>query len=60
MSSPAMGAAVHTETRHVVYDDKCSRQFVAASAFWGLIGMLVGLLAALQLGLPQLNFDVPC
>jgi cytochrome c oxidase cbb3-type subunit 1 len=26
---------------------------------WGLIGMLVGLLCALQLSFPALNFDIP-
>ena len=41
------------------YDDAIVRKFAVATAFWGLIGMLVGLLAAFQLVARQLNFDVP-
>ncbi|RYE78826.1 MAG: cytochrome-c oxidase, cbb3-type subunit I, partial [Myxococcales bacterium] len=36
-------------TIRITYDDAISRRFVAASVLWGLVGMLVGLLAALQL-----------
>ncbi len=54
-----MHTATVTETRHVVYDDKVVRGFVWASVGWGLIGMLVGLLIALQLSFPVLNFDLP-
>jgi len=32
-----------------VYDDALARMFVTASVIWGLVGMLVGLLVALQL-----------
>ena len=48
-----------SETRQIVYDDRVVRGFVWASVAWGLIGMLVGLLCALQLSFPSLNFDVP-
>ncbi|MBK8098221.1 MAG: cytochrome-c oxidase, cbb3-type subunit I [Planctomycetes bacterium] len=48
-----------TETRRVVYDDGTVRGFVWASVGWGLIGLLVGLVIALQLSFPGLNFDVP-
>ncbi|MDZ4822240.1 MAG: cytochrome-c oxidase, cbb3-type subunit I [Flavobacteriales bacterium] len=41
------------------YDNKAVKQFAYATAFWGLIGMTAGLLAALQLVWPQLNFDLP-
>ncbi|MBK7071608.1 MAG: cytochrome-c oxidase, cbb3-type subunit I [Myxococcales bacterium] len=37
------------------YDDAIVRKFVAATIFWGTIGMLVGLYVALQLAVPQLN-----
>ncbi len=37
------------------YDDKSTRMFVVATLFWGAVGMLVGLLLALQLALPELN-----
>ena len=38
------------------YDNKSVRNFAIATAFWGVIGMLVGLWAALQLIFPSLNF----
>ncbi|MEM9478440.1 MAG: cytochrome-c oxidase, cbb3-type subunit I [Verrucomicrobiota bacterium] len=33
----------------IQYDDKCVRQFLLASLIWGLVSMLVGVIAALQL-----------
>ncbi len=39
------------------YDNKIVRDFTYACMFWGVIGMLVGLLAALQLVFPALNFS---
>jgi cytochrome c oxidase cbb3-type subunit 1 len=38
------------------YDDDPIRWGVIATVFWGVIGMLVGLVIALQLAYPQLNF----
>jgi cytochrome c oxidase cbb3-type subunit I/II len=38
-----------------VYDDAIVRKFVAATLLWGLVGMLVGLIIALQLSFPSLN-----
>lgn len=39
----------------ITYDDKSVRMFMIASIFWGLVGMLVGLLAATQLSWWQMN-----
>ncbi len=39
------------------YDNKIVRDFGIATVFWGAVGMLVGLLAALQLVWPELNFS---
>lgn len=44
---------------NVIYDNRIVRQFAYATIFWGVIGMLVGLLIALQLYFPALNFDLP-
>jgi cytochrome c oxidase cbb3-type subunit I/II len=52
-----MQTATVTETRRIVYDDGVVRGFVWASVGWGLIGLLVGLVIALQLSFPSLNFD---
>jgi cytochrome c oxidase cbb3-type subunit I/II len=41
------------------YDNRIVRNFAIATILFGLIGMLVGLLAALQLVFPDLNMDSP-
>lgn len=38
------------------YDNRVVKMFIYATVFWGLIGMSVGLLLALQLVWPELNF----
>ncbi|HYS92791.1 MAG TPA: cbb3-type cytochrome c oxidase subunit I, partial [Candidatus Acidoferrales bacterium] len=40
-----------------VYDDGIVRMFLLVTVLWGLVGMLVGLVIALQLVLPVLNFQ---
>jgi cytochrome c oxidase cbb3-type subunit I/II len=40
------------------YNDKVVRQFMLASIIWGAVGMLVGILIALQLNFFQLNFGM--
>ena len=40
------------------YDNSIVKNFAIATVFWGLIGMLVGLLIAFQLFVPALNFDL--
>ena len=39
----------------ITYDDKTVRRFMNASIFWGIIGMLVGVIAAAQLSWWQMN-----
>ena len=39
------------------YDDRIVRQFVFATILWGVVGMLVGVIIALQLTFPALNFE---
>ena len=41
------------------YDNDIVRKFAIASVVFGIIGMLVGLLLALQLVFPALNFQLP-
>ena len=38
------------------YDNTIVRDFSVATIFWGVVGFLVGLLAAVQLFFPELNF----
>ncbi|MCB1581834.1 MAG: cytochrome-c oxidase, cbb3-type subunit I [Marinicella sp.] len=41
------------------FNDKIVKQFTIATIFWGIVGMLVGVLIAAQLTWPALNFDIP-
>jgi cytochrome c oxidase cbb3-type subunit I/II len=41
------------------YDNEIVRKFIIASVLFGIIGMLVGLLLALQFIWPELNFGIP-
>jgi cytochrome c oxidase cbb3-type subunit I/II len=47
------------QTKKIEYDDHVVRQFIAASVIFGIIGMLVGVLAASQMAWWQLNFSIP-
>ncbi|WP_245625837.1 hypothetical protein [Marinifilum fragile] len=46
------------ETQHFSYDNKIVKYFAYATIIWGVVGMLVGLLAALQLAFPVFNFNL--
>ena len=41
------------------YDNKSVKMFAYATMLWGVVGMLVGLLAAVQIYLPAANFNLP-
>lgn len=41
------------------YDNKIVKQFAYATILWGVVGMLAGLLAAVQIYLPAANFGLP-
>jgi cytochrome c oxidase cbb3-type subunit 1 len=40
-----------------VYNDDIVKKFTIAALFWGAVGMLVGLVIALQLAFPELNIE---
>ncbi len=48
-----------TATVRIEYDDTTVRRFIFASILFGIVGMLVGLLAATQLVWWQANFGIP-
>ena len=56
MITAITGAESGAKTR-IEYDDTPVRQFMIASIFWGIIGMLVGVLIPTQLGVWQANFN---
>lgn len=41
------------------YDNKIVKYFLIATVTWGVVGMLVGLLAAFQIYIPDLNLGLP-
>ncbi len=47
------------EVEKFSYDNKIVKYFAFATVIWGLIGMLVGLWAALELVFPALNLGIP-
>ncbi|AFH48433.1 cbb3-type cytochrome c oxidase subunit I [Ignavibacterium album JCM 16511] len=47
------------ELERFSYDNKIVRNFAYATMLWGVVGMLVGLLIATQLFVPELNFSIP-
>lgn len=47
------------ELQKFQYDNKTVKWFAYATMFWGIVGMLAGLLAALQLCIPALNMELP-
>jgi len=43
---------------HFKYDNRTVRDFAIATVLWGVVGMLVGLLAAIQMFWPAANMDI--
>jgi cytochrome c oxidase cbb3-type subunit I/II len=43
----------------IYYDNKIVKAFIIATVVFGIVGMTVGLLAAIQLFYPLFNFDLP-
>ena len=58
MSTSFQGATetVSVQTDKFFYDNKIVKMFAYATIFWGVVGMLAGILAAFQLVYPVLNF----
>jgi cytochrome c oxidase cbb3-type subunit I/II len=46
------------ELQKFQYDNKIVKWFAYATMFWGIVGMLAGLLAAIQLFMPALNMNM--
>src|SRR4051812_340416 len=55
IAAPALAGA----KQQIEYDDQTVRRFLIASLGWGTVGMLVGVLIALQLGFWQANLNTP-
>ena len=48
-----------TRIERVSYDDATVRKFMLASIIFGAVGMLVGLIIALEMAWPELNMGIP-
>jgi cytochrome c oxidase cbb3-type subunit I/II len=51
-----LGAGTVQQNDKFFYDNKIVKWFAYATVFWGIVGMLAGILAAFQLVYPALNF----
>ncbi len=49
--------ATNSATSQPVYDEKVIRWFALITLFWGIVGFLVGIVIALQMAFPELNFE---
>jgi cytochrome c oxidase cbb3-type subunit 1 len=49
----------HSSAVDGMYTDTTVRLFALAAVFWGVVGMLVGVIIASQLAWPELNFGIP-
>ncbi len=47
------------ELQKFKYDNQIVKMFAIATVVWGIVGMLVGVIAALQMFIPALSFDLP-
>jgi cytochrome c oxidase cbb3-type subunit I/II len=57
-SAPAKGTEASAPLEKFVYDDAIVRLFAGATVVWGVVGMLVGVIIALQLAFPALNLGI--
>lgn len=46
------------ELQKFTYDNRIARDFTLATIFWGVVGLLAGLLIALQIFIPSMNFGI--
>ena len=58
-NAQALRVSSATSLDRFSYDDDIVRKFLFATLIWGVVGMLVGLLIALQLANPFFNFNTP-
>jgi cytochrome c oxidase cbb3-type subunit I/II len=59
LDAPAAETPDAVRVESFEYDNRTVRDFAVATAFWGLVGMLAGLVAAIQLVFPAANAGVP-
>jgi cytochrome c oxidase cbb3-type subunit I/II len=53
----ARGFRINTSLESFYYDNKIVKAFAYATILWGVVGMLVGVLAALQMAYPVFNLN---
>jgi cytochrome c oxidase cbb3-type subunit I/II len=58
-TAAAASTGANERMERFVYDDAIVRLFLIATLVWGLVGMLVGIVIALQLASPLFNFGLP-
>jgi cytochrome c oxidase cbb3-type subunit I/II len=59
MTEPVTEAGVAAAPRGATYDDHIAKLFTIATVVWGIVGMLVGVIIALQLAWWPANLNLP-
>ncbi len=57
-NGPPSSAQANSALAIPAYQDEAIKNFMVATIFWGVVGMLVGVLIAFQLAFPVLNMDL--
>lgn len=57
-SAPVAAVSPPANDRYAVYDDAIVRAFLAITMVWGIVAFLVGIIAAVELALPQANLGL--
>ncbi len=58
-TQPVPATAPGGATERFQYDDGISRAFLLMTLIWGAVAMLVGVIAAIELALPEANLGIP-
>ncbi|MHA1598272.1 MAG: cytochrome-c oxidase, cbb3-type subunit I [Alphaproteobacteria bacterium] len=56
--SESISSGAAAAPRAIEYNEDVVKNFVIAASFWGVVGMLVGVIIAFQLAFPALNLDL--
>ncbi|MHC5115112.1 MAG: cytochrome-c oxidase, cbb3-type subunit I [Planctomycetota bacterium] len=59
MSTASAAGSSRPDLDSFTYDDDIVRKFVFATVVWGIVGMLVGVIIAVQMAFPAANLDTP-
>jgi cytochrome c oxidase cbb3-type subunit I/II len=59
VNTASLTGEAHAKLEEFTYDDATPRAFAFATIIWGIVGMLVGLMAAAELAVPRMGSGIP-